>query len=385
MRMTTTASSSSVSSAAEESTTEATGAPRTMPQQPAMQRQPSGARKTTKTDADYIPAHLRPYVFHSQEDFYVSRFFDPLLLCHLMYEGFLPIASEYRDQCFLLPKLHRQRCMLLLETPEHVPKSVKKRGKKYKLVLNKDFDGVVKGCHAQHGIPWLYPPIVAGFKALFDAGMQGVELFPGRRVRFYSVELLDVVTNELVAGELGYTVGKVYTSLTGFSRVSGAGTVQLHALSKLLYLSGMELWDLGMSMPYKMGLGASDVARDEFLGHLYRWREHDCLLSLEDGEGDLTTGAHVKIIFDISRPKSTGPVPGIHSDNEDDNESVARGDIEWTAGDEGVRIATAQLQVGESQGSDFDEYEDYDEEDDEFGEDNDVGTLSSREDREKAL
>ncbi|TMW66182.1 hypothetical protein Poli38472_003947 [Pythium oligandrum] len=315
-----------------------------------------------KTDADYVPAHLRPYVFHSQEDFYVSRFFDPVLLAHLMYEGFLPIASEHRGQCFLLPKLHRKRCMMLLDAPEHVPKSVKKRGKKYKLVLNKDFDGVVKGCHAQHGIPWLYPPIVAGFKTLFEAGTQGIELFPGRRVRFYSVELVDVSTGELVAGELGYTVGKVYTSLTGFSGLSGAGTVQLHALSKVLYLSGFEVWDLGMSMPYKMSLGASDMDRDDFLRHLYRWRGRDCMLQLEKDEGDLLVGAHVKVIFDISRPKSVGRVPGIHSDNEDDYEHHD----EWTSVDDDVEDATRNLSV-----DDDDEYDDNEDESGSAKDDND--------------
>lgn len=255
-----------------------------------------------RSDAEYIPAHLRHYVFHSREDFYVSRYFDPLLLAHLMYEGFLPIASEYNDECFLLPKLHRQRCIRLLDAVEHVPKSVKKRGKKYKLRLNQDFDAIVNGCHEQHGIPWLYPPIVKGFRALFEANQEGIEIYPGRVVRFFSVELLDVETNKVVAGELGYTTGKVYTSLTGFSGMNGAGTVQLHALGRLLYLSGMQMWDLGMSMPYKLSLGADDVDRDIFLKHLYKWRTHDCLMDMQPGEGSLAQGVHVKALFEISRP-----------------------------------------------------------------------------------
>uniref|UniRef100_K3X1Z7 Leucyl/phenylalanyl-tRNA--protein transferase n=1 Tax=Globisporangium ultimum (strain ATCC 200006 / CBS 805.95 / DAOM BR144) TaxID=431595 RepID=K3X1Z7_GLOUD len=269
--------------------------------------------KPEKDDAEYIPVHLRHYVFHSQEDFYVSRHFDPLLLSHLMYEGFLPIASEYCGECFLLPKLHRKRCILVVDTPEHVPKSVKKRGKKYKLALNQAFDAVVKGCHAQHGISWLYPPIVEGFRKLFEAGEHGIEIYPGRHVRFYSVELVDVETNAVVAGELGYTVGKTYTSLTGFSRVSGAGTVQLHALGRLLYLSGFQVWDLGMSMPYKLSLGAEDVDRDIFLEHLYRWRPYDCLLALQEAPLMKTGGGvHVKALFEISRPPRA--ISGIEKD-----------------------------------------------------------------------
>lgn len=261
----------------------------------------------TKDDAEYIPVHLRQYVFHSQEDFYVSRHFDPVLLAHLMYEGFLPIASEYRGECFLIPKLHRKRCILVIENPEHVPKSVKKRGKKYKLELNQAFDEVVKGCHDQHGVSWLYPPIVEGFRAQYEAGQHGIEIYPDRHVRFYSVELVDVETNTVAAGELGYTVGRTYTSLTGFSRVSGAGTVQLHALGRLLYLGGFLMWDLGMSMPYKLSLGAEDVERDVFLDHLYKWRHDDCLLELHEAPLQ-RGGVHVKALFEITRAPRTIPM-----------------------------------------------------------------------------
>ncbi|ETI36824.1 hypothetical protein F441_16944 [Phytophthora nicotianae CJ01A1] len=261
--------------------------------------------RARRSDADYVPQHLRHFVFHSQDDFYVSRHFDPLLLSHLMYEGFLPIASEFQDKCFLLPKLHRQRCVLLLKpnAPEHVPKIVRKRAKKFKFVLNRDFEGVVEGCHEKHGIPWLYPPIVDSFKTLFQAGDDGVELYPGCKVRFFTVELYDAATDALVAGELGYTVGSVYTSLTGFSRANGAGTVQLHALSKFLYLAGFKMWDLGMSMDYKMGLGAKDLDRDDFLDELYKWRSRQVQMKLDErkNEGDVSVGVSAKALFDNAR------------------------------------------------------------------------------------
>ncbi|KAF4141637.1 Leucyl/phenylalanyl-tRNA protein transferase [Phytophthora infestans] len=257
--------------------------------------------RARRTDAEYVPQHLRHFVFHSQDDFYVSLHFDPLLLSHLMYEGFLPIASEFQDKCFLLPKLHRQRCVLLIKAnaPEHVPKIVRKRAKKFKFVLNRDFNGVVEGCHEKHGIPWLYPPIVESFKTLFQAGNDGVELYPGCKVRFFTVELYDTTTDTLVAGELGYTVGSVYTSLTGFSRANGAGTVQLHALSKFLYLAGFKMWDLGMSMDYKMGLGAKDLDRDDFLDELYKWRLCQAEMNLD--EGDARVGISVKALLDSAR------------------------------------------------------------------------------------
>jgi Leu/Phe-tRNA-protein transferase len=70
---------------------------------------------------------------------------------------------------------------------------------------------------------------------------------------------------ELVAGELGYTVGAIYTSLTGFTSESGAGTVQLAALGRWLQRSGFQMWDLGMQMDYKAEMGAVLLPRRTFV------------------------------------------------------------------------------------------------------------------------
>ena len=51
--------------------------------------------------------------------------------------------------------------------------------------------------------------------------------------------------DELVAGDLGYTVGGVYTSLTGFHTENNAGSVLLCALGRYLELNGFAFWDLG--------------------------------------------------------------------------------------------------------------------------------------------
>lgn len=97
------------------------------------------------------------------------------------------------------------------------------------------------------GENWLYPQIVSSFRAIHrrtvadDAiGLSAMivnddddSVASGRRpmdvtpVRLYSVEVRDAENGTLVGGELGYSVGAVYSSLTGFSDRDAAGSVQL--------------------------------------------------------------------------------------------------------------------------------------------------------------
>jgi hypothetical protein len=136
------------------------------------------------------------------------------------------------------------------------------------------------------GINWLYPQIVGAFRQINkrtkETEGQGVEAFlvdnesnkrcGTTQVRLYSIELWDAQTGDLVAGELGHSVGGIYTSLTGFSNQDNAGSVQLLALGKLLTQCGFEYWDLGMEMEYKLKLGAVLMRRADFVREVHRTR-----------------------------------------------------------------------------------------------------------------
>ncbi len=86
--------------------------------------------------------------------------------------------------------------------------------------------------------------------------------------------LISQQTGRLVAGELGYRVGRVYTSLTGFfdrrdRANANTGTLQLARLAEHLQASGFAFWNLGHpGLQYKIDLGARVVERGVFL---QRW------------------------------------------------------------------------------------------------------------------
>ncbi len=90
-------------------------------------------------------------------------------------------------------------------------------------------------------------------------------------VRMYSIEVWNQ-EGSLVAGELGYSVGSIYTSLTGFCKQSNAGSVQLLTLGRLLSQNGFTLWDLGMDMEYKRDLGSKLMPRSEYVQEVKRVR-----------------------------------------------------------------------------------------------------------------
>lgn len=235
----------------------------------------------------YIPSHLRPYVKPYRGDFCYTPVFHPTLLCQLMREGFLPIACTQ----YLLPKLHYQRCIIQPLSDQHISKSARKKAKQYCMTFNTSFDAVVEGCRRQHGPNcWLYPALVQAFRQIHTNNGGGTNNPTKNKnssatngngiVRLYSVEVWNVMDQTLAAGELGYTVGSIYTSLTGFTDQDSAGSVQMAVLGHVLQLNQYTMWDLGMEMKYKTNLGSHLIQRHDFVQQVHSVRNRDLPLQL---------------------------------------------------------------------------------------------------------
>jgi leucyl/phenylalanyl-tRNA--protein transferase len=240
----------------------------------------------------------------------------PRFVAEVSYHGFVPMAERTPDgQYIMLPKMHVYRCLLQFGQL-HIPKKVRKRASAFHVTVDTCFDAVVTACQAQHTEEgcWLHAPLMVAFRALHHprpmapsdkserevaapeptgaaaagaTGATGPASGPasshaaaaagssspgaGRGVRLHSIEVWRGA--ELVAGEVGLSVGATYTSLSGFYTVSSSGTVQCVATALMLRRAGYAYWDLGMELPYKMQLGATTVPRATFLGYQHAARE----------------------------------------------------------------------------------------------------------------
>lgn len=139
----------------------------------------------------------------------------------------------------------------------------------YSLRIGVDLDEIVAGVVRTYGDDcWLNPSYAELLARLtgeeerdeFEVMAVGLVSGPGQR---------------LVGGEVGYRVGRVYTSLTGFfdrsdSSDHNTGKLQLLLLADYLKEHGFAFWNLGHpKMQYKLDLGAVVTPRRLFLR---RWR-----------------------------------------------------------------------------------------------------------------
>ncbi|MDR2493877.1 MAG: GNAT family N-acetyltransferase [Spirochaetaceae bacterium] len=206
--------------------------------------------------------------------------FTPSFVSRLMAAGFLVMSisrsepdgentEEKEEQGFLLlPKLHLIRSVLFF--PDlHIKKSVRRLLNRYELRFDTDFDRIVDKCIAIHGDDWLTKPLIDTIKSIRKVSMTGggAVLFKKKRrlppVRPVSFGVYR--NGELLAGEFGVSVGRVYTSYSGYYDESSAGTAQIVLMTRYLEDAGFAFLDFGMPLDYKTDLGATNIGPDEFV------------------------------------------------------------------------------------------------------------------------
>jgi leucyl/phenylalanyl-tRNA--protein transferase len=255
-----------------------------------------------------VASYTRRFLAHPKQEAYGwSLDFDTEAYCLLAHEGFITTGQELpagRGEPpiqMLLPWIDPERNMLDFAAV-HVPKQVRKRGKQYTLTTDAAFDDVVLQCVRQHGEAWLYRGLRWLLRRVFAGGVKRDA--DGVNVGVHTFELWDS-DGRLVAGDLGYTTGAVYTSMTGFrlEGTNGAGSVQMVATAALLRRMGYRWWDLGMVMDYKKAMGAEVVTRDAFLTRLHA--DRGCMATAFGADGRVSAGELIAelVAWQAAQPK----------------------------------------------------------------------------------
>lgn len=137
-----------------------------------------------------------------------------------------------------------------------------------RLIIQRDPSGVLAELEYAWGEEsWLYPPYRELMLRLADEEERRRD--PAFRILGTSLTVPDEARP--VAGELGYAIGRTYTSLSGFFRRENRawnnfGKLQLVLLARRLKEAGFAFWNLGHPyMDYKLRLGARILDRQSFL------------------------------------------------------------------------------------------------------------------------
>lgn len=203
-----------------------------------------------RTILPYVPQLAEP----RNGEFCVAFDFNPALVAEVCHHGYMPMGEIIANVPALLIKSHRQRCVLDFQHL-HISRKLKRYARDLTFHIDRNFTGCLHRIAQHHQYSWLNPPLCDAFISLHHQPIAGVA--------FHSIEIY--AGQELVAGEIGYTTGAIYSSLSGFHTKNGTGSVQLALLGLVLAESQFAFWDLGMEIPYKVALGAHVMDRKSFL------------------------------------------------------------------------------------------------------------------------
>lgn len=194
------------------------------------------------------------------KNYYWSDDFSPEYYIAQAKAGFIAVTDHFEEQEYLLPEIQFSYAMLDFKEL-HISRKVKKllKEKSVQIEVSEALDEVAAAINARYESCWLTERYLETIK-----GTQGLD----SNFQFLSVALRD--NGRLIAGELGYRIGRTYTSLSGFSSRERAyrnyGSAQLVLLGKYLEERDFAFWNLGQPyMPYKIALGAKIVEREAFL------------------------------------------------------------------------------------------------------------------------
>ena len=179
---------------------------------------------------------------------------DRLILAYS--NGFFPWFS-FRDQEEPLWFCPLQR-FVIFPSEIHVSHSMKQLLKKnpYRITINKDFEGVMRGCATAQNRnelegAWLGPNIIKAYTELYRQGFAAsVEVWEG---------------TQLVGGLYGVALGRCFFGESMFSLVPSASKLGLIFLARMLESHGGLLIDCQFETPHLCTMGGRHIPYEEYI------------------------------------------------------------------------------------------------------------------------
>lgn len=215
------------------------------------------------------------------KEFAVCPLFDPAIVEACCQQGIFPMTMCIGQGLALFAaKIHVSRCVVDLTQRVVVSRSHVKRARHFGVVIDDPamFEPVCRMVLDAHGGDtarcWLTPALRQCLHHMFVHSDQYAT----------KIHIIALVENEtvvpqpptttatttgdeampaacppgpvvrIVAGEIGFSVGNIFASMTGAFTKTGSGSAQLTVLRELLVRCGYKHWDLGMAMKYKTAM-----------------------------------------------------------------------------------------------------------------------------------
>ena len=140
----------------------------------------------------------------------------------------------------------------------HISHSMRQllRQQKYKVTMNEDFEGVIRGCSKaqgrdEQGGAWLGPDIIEAYTEMHRRGYAAsVEVWEGER---------------LVGGLYGVTLRKAFFGESMFSLVPNASKLALIHLAKAMEKVSGRFIDCQFETPHLSSMGGKHISYDDYI------------------------------------------------------------------------------------------------------------------------
>ncbi|KPA78203.1 hypothetical protein ABB37_06366 [Leptomonas pyrrhocoris] len=251
-------------------------------------------------DLDELPQKLK-----GGDEFGFSPLFDPALVDACCQRGVFPLTQSVGRGFFIFaPKVHNVRAVCALVTSPCERNAIRgfpfsddnegifsrncvglsrkllkdpeesTRRPCFEVFVNRkeDLFDIFTLIRKQHGENWLCKPLrLCLFHMFFNPEKYSTKIVITaiRRKKYDDRPAIqgtqEVMEGELVAGEVGFLVGDIYSSASGAYCVNGGGALQLCLTGLCMHAAGCRVWDLGMMMVYKTALNCFEMPRMKWL------------------------------------------------------------------------------------------------------------------------